>query len=79
MDYQRISLDEGHPDGPDRREDAAAAGLPPAPRPAPPAAAMDAAAFRSASGRILNAISTVIDGKAEAAKLALTVLLAQGH
>ena len=36
-------------------------------------------AFRSASERILTAINTVIDGKAEAAKLALTVLLAQGH
>ncbi|WP_427135647.1 AAA family ATPase [Pseudarthrobacter sp. S9] len=42
-------------------------------------AAMDAQAFHSASTRILTAINTVIDGKAEAAKLALTVLLAQGH
>ncbi|XAS67949.1 MoxR family ATPase [Micrococcaceae bacterium Sec5.7] len=42
-------------------------------------AAMDADAFRAASERILDAINTVIDGKAEAAKLALTVLLAQGH
>ena len=40
---------------------------------------MDAEAFSSASDRILTAINTVIDGKAEAAKLALTVLLAQGH
>lgn len=40
---------------------------------------MDADAFRAASERILDAINTVIDGKAEAAKLALTVLLAQGH
>ncbi|MGO4192186.1 AAA family ATPase [Arthrobacter sp. YAF17] len=40
---------------------------------------MDAEAFSSASERILTAINTVIDGKAEAAKLALTVLLAQGH
>lgn len=42
-------------------------------------AALDAVAFRAASERILTAINTVIDGKAEAAKLALTVLLAQGH
>jgi MoxR-like ATPase len=41
--------------------------------------AMDAAAFHSASQRILDEINTVIDGKSEAAKLALTVLLAQGH
>ena len=41
--------------------------------------ALDAVAFRTASERILSAINTVIDGKAEAAKLALTVLLAQGH
>ncbi|MBT2555152.1 MoxR family ATPase [Arthrobacter sp. ISL-5] len=40
---------------------------------------LDAVAFRTASERILSAINTVIDGKAEAAKLALTVLLAQGH
>ncbi|WP_081710042.1 AAA family ATPase [Arthrobacter sp. 35W] len=31
------------------------------------------------SGRILDSINTVIDGKADAARLALTVLLAQGH
>ncbi len=43
------------------------------------AQAMDAAAFHSASQRILDEINTVIDGKSEAAKLALTVLLAQGH
>ncbi|WP_460462911.1 AAA family ATPase [Arthrobacter pigmenti] len=35
--------------------------------------------FHQASDRILSLISTVIDGKAEAARLALTVLLAQGH
>ncbi|WP_051298901.1 AAA family ATPase [Arthrobacter castelli] len=35
--------------------------------------------FHRASGRILDLISTVIDGKAEAARLALTVLLAEGH
>src|SRR5918998_519204 len=42
-------------------------------------APMDAASFHVASQRILGAINTVIDGKSEAAKLALTVLLAQGH
>ena len=36
-------------------------------------------AFHAASQRILDSINTVIDGKSEAAKLALTVLLAQGH
>lgn len=40
---------------------------------------MDPALFHEASERILKAINKVIDGKAEAAKLALTVLLAQGH
>jgi MoxR-like ATPase len=40
---------------------------------------MDPARFRIASEKILAAINKVIDGKAEAAKLALTVLLAQGH
>ncbi|MDN4644760.1 AAA family ATPase [Arthrobacter sp. PsM3] len=79
MDYHRISLDEALPEGQGRREDSAAAGLPAARRPAQPPAAMDAEEFRSASERILGAINTVIDGKAEAAKLALTVLLAQGH
>ncbi|PNI07800.1 ATPase [Arthrobacter sp. AFG7.2] len=42
-------------------------------------AAMDAAAFHAASQRILTSVNTVIDGKSDAAKLALTVLLAQGH
>jgi MoxR-like ATPase len=42
-------------------------------------APMGPQAFRGATERILTAINTVIDGKAEAAKLALTVLLAQGH
>jgi len=41
--------------------------------------AMDPASFHSAAQRILAEINTVIDGKSEAAKLALTVLLAQGH
>ncbi|AOY72215.1 ATPase AAA [Arthrobacter sp. ZXY-2] len=40
---------------------------------------MDAERFHDSSERILGAISKVIDGKADAAKLALTVLLAQGH
>lgn len=42
-------------------------------------AAMDAAAFHAATQRILSSVNTVIDGKSDAAKLALTVLLAQGH
>lgn len=42
-------------------------------------APMEPEAFHAASERVLRAINTVIDGKAEAAKLALTVLLAQGH
>ncbi len=37
------------------------------------------ATFRDISARILNSMNTVIDGKPEAARLALTVLLAQGH
>lgn len=41
--------------------------------------AMDAAEFHAASRRILDSINTVIDGKSDAARLALTVLLAQGH
>jgi MoxR-like ATPase len=40
---------------------------------------MDTARFHEASELILSAINKVIDGKADAAKLALTVLLAQGH
>ncbi|MCA4133588.1 MoxR family ATPase [Arthrobacter sp. M4] len=40
---------------------------------------MDPERFHEASERILSAINKVIDGKADAAKLALTVLLAQGH
>ncbi|MCQ6269815.1 MoxR family ATPase [Pseudarthrobacter sp. R1] len=41
--------------------------------------AMDSTSFHAASQRILDTINTVIDGKSDAAKLALTVLLAQGH
>ncbi len=40
---------------------------------------MDAASFATAAGKILTSIGTVMDGKAEASELALTVLLAQGH
>ncbi|WP_028266431.1 AAA family ATPase [Arthrobacter sp. MA-N2] len=42
-------------------------------------AVMDTGQFHTASEKILVAINKVIDGKAEAATLALTVLLAQGH
>jgi MoxR-like ATPase len=42
-------------------------------------AAMDPGSFHAASQRILTTVNTVIDGKSDAAKLALTVLLAQGH
>ncbi|WP_427115332.1 AAA family ATPase [Pseudarthrobacter scleromae] len=42
-------------------------------------AAMDAEGFHAATQRILSSVNTVIDGKSDAAKLALTVLLAQGH
>lgn len=42
-------------------------------------AAMDPDSFHAASQRILTTVNTVIDGKSDAAKLALTVLLAQGH
>ena len=44
-----------------------------------PAEPMSPAQFHDTSRRILAAINTVIDGKAEAAELALTVMLAQGH
>ncbi|WP_457949094.1 AAA family ATPase [Pseudarthrobacter sp. alpha12b] len=43
------------------------------------APAMDSGAFHAAAQRILTTVNTVIDGKSDAAKLALTVLLAQGH
>ncbi|HKU01556.1 MAG TPA: MoxR family ATPase [Arthrobacter sp.] len=42
-------------------------------------AAMESGAFHAAAQRILTTVNTVIDGKSDAAKLALTVLLAQGH
>jgi MoxR-like ATPase len=80
MDYHRTSLDEVLPEGRSFPDGPAADGTAAGRRPAPHApAALDAQAFHSASQRILTAINTVIDGKAEAAKLALTVLLAQGH
>lgn len=40
---------------------------------------MDAQEFAEAAARILASMGTVIDGKAEAAALMLTALLAQGH
>ncbi|WP_028280567.1 MoxR family ATPase [Arthrobacter sp. H5] len=40
---------------------------------------MSGEAFHQTSTRILDSINTVIDGKPDAARLALTVLLAQGH
>jgi MoxR-like ATPase len=40
---------------------------------------MDAGRFKAACERILASIGRVVDGQAEAARLALTVLLAQGH
>jgi MoxR-like ATPase len=40
---------------------------------------MDPGSFHAAAQRILNTVNTVIDGKSDAARLALTVLLAQGH
>ncbi|MDQ4490321.1 MoxR family ATPase [Sinomonas sp. ASV486] len=68
---------DGHENGTDR----ATASVSPlralhtAGRPEP----MDAARFKATCERILASIGTVIDGQAEAARLALTVLLAQGH
>lgn len=43
------------------------------------AAALDSARFHQLSESILAQINTVMDGKADAARLALTVLLAEGH
>ncbi|GAB3538190.1 MoxR family ATPase [Arthrobacter tecti] len=42
-------------------------------------APMTGEVFHDTSSRILDSINTVIDGKPDAARLALTVLLAQGH
>ncbi|MCQ1947819.1 MULTISPECIES: MoxR family ATPase [unclassified Arthrobacter] len=44
-----------------------------------PPAAVDAQAFSEAAEGILAAVNTVIDGKEDAARLVLTVLLAEGH
>ena len=79
MDSHRTTVDEALPEGQGFQDGSAVAGIAGTRRPDPAAAAMDAEAFHAASERILSAINTVIDGKAEAAKLALTVLLAQGH
>lgn len=40
---------------------------------------MEPGPFHDACARILDTVNTVIDGKPDAARLALTVLLAQGH
>jgi MoxR-like ATPase len=80
MDYHRTSVDEVFRKGQDFTDRPAAEKSAAALRTVPQVpAAMDAQAFHDASERILTAINTVIDGKAEAARLALTVLLAQGH
>ncbi|MEC5180172.1 AAA family ATPase [Arthrobacter sp. CG_A4] len=79
MDYHRTSVDEVRPEGQGFQDGSAVGGNAAARRLAQKPAAMGAEAFHAASERILTAINTVIDGKAEAAKLALTVLLAQGH
>ncbi|MBT1002440.1 MoxR family ATPase [Paenarthrobacter sp. DKR-5] len=49
------------------------------PAPAARPAALTPQDFLRASERVLSVINTVIDGKPEAARLALTVLLGQGH
>ncbi|MHA7222331.1 AAA family ATPase [Arthrobacter sp. RHLT1-20] len=79
MDYHRTSVGEVRPEGQGFQDGSAVGGNAATRRLAKKPAAMDAEAFHAASERILTAINTVIDGKAEAAKLALTVLLAQGH
>ncbi len=65
MDLQHTAVEDSHPLG--------AAG----PNPAGPDPAGES--FADVSARILESINTVIDGKPDAARLALTVLLAQGH
>ncbi|WP_354242862.1 AAA family ATPase [Arthrobacter sp. UYEF20] len=79
MDYHRTSVDEVLPEGQGFQDGSAVEGNAAARSPARLPAAMVAEEFRAASERILQAINTVIDGKADAAQLALTVLLAQGH
>lgn len=57
-----------------------AAGIALTPRRAgPPPAPMAASQFGGTCERILASVDRVIDGKAEASRVALTVLLAQGH
>ena len=48
-------------------------------RPAEGVTAMDVTVFSELSQRIMSVMNTVIDGKEEAVRLALTVLLAGGH
>ncbi len=80
MDYQRTSVDELLADGQSLRSVPDDASDRTVRRPGPHVApAMDSEAFHAASTRILESIGTVIDGKADAARMALTVLLAQGH
>ncbi|KAD3515222.1 AAA domain-containing protein [Arthrobacter yangruifuii] len=52
---------------------------PSAPTFSSPSAAIDAESFAAAADGILAAINSVIDGKEDAARLVLTVLLAEGH
>jgi MoxR-like ATPase len=79
MDYHRSSIDEVLPEDRGFQTGPAVQGNGVSRRPGRVPTAMDAEQFHAFSERILKAINTVIDGKAEAAKLALTVLLAQGH
>jgi MoxR-like ATPase len=79
MDYHRSSIDEVLPEDRGFQTGPAVQGNGVSRRPVRVPTAMDAEQFHAFSERILKAINTVIDGKAEAAKLALTVLLAQGH
>jgi MoxR-like ATPase len=79
MDYHRTSIDEVLPEDRGFEAGPAVQGNGSARRAPQVSAAMEAEKFRASSERILKAINTVIDGKPEAAKLALTVLLAQGH
>jgi MoxR-like ATPase len=44
-----------------------------------PAGAIDLAVLRTSTGRIRTAIETVIEGKPDAVRLAMTVMLAEGH
>ncbi|RLP75909.1 AAA family ATPase [Mycetocola tolaasinivorans] len=50
-----------------------------APAPAPALTERDSRGFREVAERILASVETVIDGKPEAARLALIALLAEGH